>query len=342
MTVPPLDISRILDLQRKNLSAMTQSWLLVANGAGTIAARQHELAARALTDMTEMLRGFLPDGNPQEAIARPAEFAKKAIEVMIANTRDIAEVVQKSGIEVFGVVQERIVGAVADWLSDPAHSAMLGDFVLQKLPPTLAAIDRSGLPSFVGQQIRTELERVEIAPLATRWLSAVLESGRHQQLPDELLGSLEKLVSNRPAMEVVREKVRAKLPALFNLYRGEPVVMNKIIDSTIALIAEIRADPAHPVRAELDGYLTAFIERLRSSPELAGRLDAVKLDFLGRPELADVAAGVWNGLRDFLVRDSRSEDSQLRRRLVAMLVDVGGVRPDFHHWLRSSSFCPGG
>ena len=342
MAVPPFDMSWILDLHQKNLSAMTRSWLFVANGAGTIAARQHELGARALTDMTEMLRCCQPGGKPQELISRQAEFAKKAMDAMMANTRDIAELMQKSGTEAFRVVQEHIVGVVADWLSDPAHSAMLADFVLQKLPPTLAAIDRSGLPSFVGQQFRTELGQAESAPLVAGLLSGVVERGRHQQLLDELLGGLEKLVSNRPAMEVVSEKVRAKLPALFNLYRGEPVVMNKIIDCTTALIAEIRADPAHPVRAELDGYLTAFIERLCSSPELASRLDTVKLDFLGRPELADVAASAWNGLRDFLVRDSRSEESQLRRRLVAMLVDAGGVAPDSTIGSYPAPFYPGG
>src|SRR5271166_1283792 len=139
---------------------------------------------------------------------------------------------------------------------------MLANFVLRKLTPTLAAIDRSSLPSLIGDQVRMELESVEIVPLAAGLLSAVVEKGRHQRLLDELLNVLEALMSNTPAMETVRQRIRAELPAVFNLYHGEPVVMNKIIDSTMALITDIRADPAHRVRVELDSYLSAFISRL--------------------------------------------------------------------------------
>jgi hypothetical protein len=150
-------------------------------------------------------------------------------------------------------------------------------------------------------------------------LSAEVEKGRHQHLLDQMLNVLEAMVSNTPAMETVRQRIRAELPSVFNLYRGEPIVMNRIIASTMLLISEIRGDPAHPVRVELDRYLSTFISRLRSSPELASRVETLKRDLLDRPELADLAAGTWNGLRDFLMRDVRSEESLLRRQFEAML-----------------------
>ena len=47
-------------------------------------------------------------------------------------------------------------------------------------------------------------------------------------MPDALFYRHEKLVRNKPAVEGVR------------LYHDEPVVMNKIIETIMALIAEIR------------------------------------------------------------------------------------------------------
>jgi phasin family protein len=41
-------------------------------------------------------------------MAKQAEFAKKAMEAAIANTRDIAELVQKSTAEAFKIVQDRM------------------------------------------------------------------------------------------------------------------------------------------------------------------------------------------------------------------------------------------
>ena len=41
-------------------------------------------------------------------MAKQTEFAKKAMEAAIANTRDIAELVQKSSSEAFKIVQDRM------------------------------------------------------------------------------------------------------------------------------------------------------------------------------------------------------------------------------------------
>jgi phasin family protein len=257
MNAAPLDVSRIVDFHQKNLAAMARVWLAAANGVGAIAARQHELAVAAWTDMTETLQCYQPGGDRQKATAIQGEFVNKAMEAVIANMSDIAELMQNSGAEAFSLVGESIAAQAADWLSDPANSAVLANFVLRKLPPALAAIDRSSLPSLIGEQVRTELESVELAPLAAGLLSAEVENGVHQRLLDQVLNVLEALVSNTPAMESLRQRIRAELPSVFNLYRGEPVVMNKIIDSTMALITDIRADLAHPVRVELDRYLRA-------------------------------------------------------------------------------------
>ena len=213
---------------------------------------------------------------------------------------------------------------VADWLSDRERSAALARFVLQLLPQTLSAIDQSGLRGFLGKRIMTELERVELAPLAAGLLSAVTEKGRHQRLLDELLGALERVLANEETLAALREKIRKELPALFNLYRADAYLLRKIVASTTAFIQDARVDPQHPLRREFDGFVTGFIDRLRTSDSFARRAEGLKRDLLARPEIAAVAEGAWESLRSFLEQDARAPDSQVRRQLEAMLVDVGG------------------
>ncbi len=227
---------------------------------------------------------------------------------------------------------------VADWLSDRERSAALARFVLQLLPQTLSAIDQSGLRGFLGKRIMTELERVELAPLAAGLLSAVTEKGRHQRLLDELLGALEKVLANEETLAALREKIRKELPALFNLYRADAYLLRKIVASTTAFIQEARVDPKHPLRREFDGFVTGFIDRLRTSDSFARRAEGLKRDLLARPEIAAVAEGAWESLRSFLEQDARAPDSQVRRQLEAMLVDVGGqlardpaIRAEINH-----------
>jgi uncharacterized membrane-anchored protein YjiN (DUF445 family) len=213
---------------------------------------------------------------------------------------------------------------VAEWLSDRERSAALAAFVLRLLPQTLTAIDQSGLRRFFGDRVRTELERIEVAPLAAGLLGAVIEKGRHQRLLNELLATLEKLLTNQDALDALRDKIRQELPALFNLYRADAYLLRKIVASTTSFLEEARADPDHPLRAEFDRFAKGFVDRLRASPEFAGRAETFKRDLLARPELVALAEGAWDSLRAFLERDAMAPESQIRRQLETMLVDVGG------------------
>jgi phasin family protein len=108
LKVPAFDVSKIMEHHQKNLDAMTRSWQAVAGGATEIAAKQREIFEAAVKDVTEMAKSYKPGGSPQEVMEKQAEFAKKAMEAAIANTKDIAELVQKSGTEAFKIVQERM------------------------------------------------------------------------------------------------------------------------------------------------------------------------------------------------------------------------------------------
>lgn len=108
LKVPSFDMAKIMEHQQKNLEAMTKSWQVVAGGAGEVAQKQRAIFEAAMKDMAEMAQAYRPGGSPQEAMAKQAEFAKKSMEAAIANTRDIAELVQKSSTEAFKIVQDRM------------------------------------------------------------------------------------------------------------------------------------------------------------------------------------------------------------------------------------------
>lgn len=212
---------------------------------------------------------------------------------------------------------------VADWLSDRERSAALAGFMLRLVPQALSAVDQSGLKRFLGQRALAELERIELAPLAAGLLSAVTEKGRHQRLLDELLVALEKVLANEETLAALREKIRQELPALFNLYRADAYLLRKIVASTTAFIKDARADASHPLRQEFDSFVANFIDRLRTSKAFARRAESLKRDLLARQEIATMAEGAWDSVRSFLEQDARDENSQVRRQLEAMLVDVG-------------------
>jgi phasin family protein len=108
LKIAPFDMTKIMEHQQKNLEAMTKSWQAMAGGANEIARKQREILEAAVKDVTAMVQEYKPGGSPQDIMAKQAEFAKKAMEAAIANTRDIAELVQKSTTEAFKIVQDRM------------------------------------------------------------------------------------------------------------------------------------------------------------------------------------------------------------------------------------------
>lgn len=108
LKVPSFDMTKIMEHHQKNLEAMTRSWQAMTGGATAVAGKQREILEAAVRDITEMAKDFKPTGSPQEILAKQAEFARKAMEAAIANTRDIAELVQKSGAEAVAIIQGRM------------------------------------------------------------------------------------------------------------------------------------------------------------------------------------------------------------------------------------------
>ncbi len=212
---------------------------------------------------------------------------------------------------------------MAAWLGDRERSAALAAFAIRMLPKALAAIDEGGLRRFLAERVQTELQKIEIAPLAAGLLGTITAKGQHRRLLDELLGVLEKFLTNEEALAALRKKIRQELPAVFKLYRADAYLLRKIVASAIAFLEEAREDPDHPVRDEFDRFAKNFVERLRTSRSFTRRVEELKTELLARPEVASLAGHAWDGLRNFLERDVESGDSRIQRQLEAMLVDIG-------------------
>lgn len=108
LKVPAFDMTRIMEHQQKNIDAMARSWQAVGAGTQEIARKQREIFDAAVKDITALAQEYKPGGSAQDAMAKHAEFAKKAMEAAITNTRDIAELTRKSTGEALSVVHERM------------------------------------------------------------------------------------------------------------------------------------------------------------------------------------------------------------------------------------------
>jgi len=212
---------------------------------------------------------------------------------------------------------------IADWLRDRKRSDDLARFTLRLLPEAVSATETSGLKTFIIRRLNTQLQAINLAPLAAGTLRAFVGEGRHQVLFDDFLRVIHETLTQKETMAMIREKIRAELPTLLRLYRADKFLMNKIVASASAFFEEVRADPKHPFRGEFDRMVLSFVDRLGSDPAYAGRIDGLKRDLLARPELGELAQSVWSNTRSFIERSASGETQVLRHHLAAMFVSAG-------------------
>ena len=212
---------------------------------------------------------------------------------------------------------------IADWLRDRKRSADLARFTLRLLPEAVAATEASGLMAFVTRRITTQLQGIDLAPLAAGTLRAFVAEGRHQGLLDDMLRAVHQSLTQPETMAMIREKIRGELPTLLKLYRTDKFLMNKIIASATAFFEEVRGDPNHPFRGEFDRMVLSFVDRLASDKSYADRIDGLKRDLLARPELGDLARNIWSNARAFIERSASGESQVLQQHLAGMFVKAG-------------------
>jgi uncharacterized membrane-anchored protein YjiN (DUF445 family) len=203
---------------------------------------------------------------------------------------------------------------IADWLRDRKRSTDLA---------RVSATETSGLMTFITRRISTQLQSIDLAPLAAGTLRGFVAEGRHQGLLDDILRAVHQTLTQPETMAVIRDKIRGEMPTLLKLYRADKFLVNRIVASATTFFEEVRNDPKHPFRGEFDRMILSFVDRLGSDQNFADRLDGLKRDLLARPELGALARNIWSNVRSFIDRSASGETQVLQQHLTRMFMEAG-------------------
>lgn len=212
---------------------------------------------------------------------------------------------------------------ISDWLSDERRRASLVAYVLRLGPDILTALEQSGLKTFATRRLLTQLDAVDIAPLAAGLIRGVVADRRHQRLLDDLLEALAGLIHAPETLAALGAKIRDELPSLLRLYRADAFLLKKIVASVSSFLDEVRSDPKHPFRGEFDRFVMNFVDQLATSPDYQRRLSRLKRRILMRPEWNTLAGQAWTMVRGFVEEAARDENTPLRAHLQRVLAEMG-------------------
>ena len=82
---------------------------------------------------------------------------------------------------------------------------------------------------------------------------------------------------------------------------------------------EVGADPRHELRRAYDVRLRAYVEALRTDPDTAARVEALKKELLEHPAVRTWSGSLWSNTKSAVLTAAADPDSELRARVTELV-----------------------
>jgi phasin family protein len=112
--LPEVDVDKLVDIQLKNIDALGRSAQAAGEGAKALADKQREIIEAAFKETSAMVRDYHPVGDPQATLAKQKDYAKRAFELTMQNTRDVADLTKKTTTEATTIIRDRLRESLAE------------------------------------------------------------------------------------------------------------------------------------------------------------------------------------------------------------------------------------
>ena len=211
---------------------------------------------------------------------------------------------------------------VADWLVKPANTERMGQYLVKVASWMLDFTEDTAIQNFLRKAVHSMVKSVDLSKSAGTILESLTRGGRHQELLNEGIHQLARLLDNEETQSYIAQGIVDWLKeeyAFIEKMLPSELIGRKGADIAVRLASgilnKVSEDPHHPLRQRFDVFTAEFIERLKADPAFAARSEEIKNYLLNDEALNNYLASLWNELRDWLKRDLQSATSMLRVRI---------------------------
>ncbi len=221
-----------------------------------------------------------------------------------------------------------VAQALGTFLSDPRDAAAkdgtrLRAGVANLIGDVLESLDPEKLGGLAKGALRTQLEKLDVAPLLGQLLGAAIADKRHMPLFEDFVrwsgGVLE---DNEP---MIRTMIHERANAIVRWTKLDETLANAILDGLYKLLAETVVIPDHPVRLKVEQGLESLAHQLVHDPEMQAKVASLKREVLANPAFARWLDGMWERARTALLRATRNPHSALSGQFGESLAELGGA-----------------
>jgi uncharacterized membrane-anchored protein YjiN (DUF445 family) len=209
---------------------------------------------------------------------------------------------------------------LGEWMRHPAHAERVTAEASTAASAVLRALSDDDVQSLIADLAREHLIAPDWAPSAGGWLERIVEADAHRGAVDLAVDSISTwLDANAHTFSGL---VSRRLPSWV------PRLAHRFVDETVyheaqRFVQAVQADPQHPARRALDGYLARLADRLQNDGAMRDRFEGAKAAVFDSPRVISLAAEVWDTAKNGLLAALADPDSGLRRRAASAVAEIG-------------------
>ncbi len=208
----------------------------------------------------------------------------------------------------------------ADKSGADARTQIIGG-AAEMLAEVLESLDPDRLGNQVRSGLASQIQKIDISPLAGRMMESMMTDQRHKPLIDGFVRWAGLTLEDNE--ETVKEVIHRRANAVLRWTGLDERISASVLDGLYKLLAEVLVDPDHPIRHKVEEGLAKLAQDLQHDPETRERVEAMKRDLVENPAVADWWLGVWERIRRSLIRRARSADTELGGEMRKGLADLG-------------------
>ncbi|WP_336646860.1 DUF445 domain-containing protein [Microbacterium sp. USHLN186] len=209
---------------------------------------------------------------------------------------------------------------LGEWLTVEAHAQRVASEAATAASAVLRALSDDEVQGLIADLAREHLIEPDWAPSAGTWLQRIVEADAHRGAVDLAVDSLGAWLENNAA--AFQGLISRRLPSWV------PRLAHRFVDETayseaLKFVRAVHADPRHPARLALDGYLSRLADALQHDEVMRERLESAKTTLFDSPRVGELAASAWNTAKAGLLDALADPQSGLRRRAAAAIAEIG-------------------
>ena len=218
--------------------------------------------------------------------------------------------------------------AVGEWLANPKNNKQVVQLIQHTVPRIFEFVSQDQISNFVQNNSVQWVRSTKINKLASEMLRAVLDNDFHQDVLQRGLDLAHEWMLSHPEESRELSRKLFKELGVWSLAKGASWigidVQQRTIDSLLAKVESMLADPEHPWRQDIETATHDMMLQLADADSAASqRLNSGKDALLDSPQVLNFISGAVAILCNAIKTDLEQADSGIASNLQSAIQQLG-------------------